>query len=100
MSESGVMKQERMHIRLDSLAKQKLEKAAQFSHKSLSEFVLSYALASANEIIEEHEKMVLTQNDWNVFLDALENPPIANTALKQAFELHEKSVKPLPPTKQ
>lgn len=93
MSEVGEIKKERLHIRLDSLAKQKLEKAAQFSHKSLSEFVLSYALTSANEIIEAHEKLVLTENDFNVFLDALENPPKANAALKEAFNLHEQNIK-------
>ena len=92
-TETGVIKQERMHIRLDSLAKQTLEKAAQFSHKSLSEFVLSHALMSANEVIAEHEKLVLSEEDWNVFLDALGHPPKANAALKQAFELHNINVK-------
>ena len=93
MSQIGETKQERMHIRLDSVAKQKLEQAAQFSHKSLSEFVLSHALATANKIIEAHEKIVLNEKDWNVFLDALENPPKPNAALKQAFEMHKDSTK-------
>lgn len=40
-------KQERLHIRLDATAKQTLEKAANYSHKKLSEFVLSHSLAAA-----------------------------------------------------
>ena len=92
MYETSSIKQERMYIRLDAIAKQTLEKAAQFSHKSLSEFVLSYALASADKVISEHEKITLNQEDFSVFLDALENPPKANEALKQAFELHKKSI--------
>ena len=92
MYETSSIKQERMYIRLDAIAKQTLEKAAQFSHKSLSEFVLSYALASADKVISEHEKITLNQEDFSVFLDALENPPKANEALKQAFDLHKTSV--------
>ena len=92
MHETSTIKQERMHIRLDALAKQTLETAAHYSHKSLSEFVLSYALASANKVISEHENITLNQEDFSIFLDALENPPKANEALKQAFELHKKSI--------
>lgn len=91
MSQTSILKQERMHIRLDSLAKQTLEKAAQFSHKSLSDFVLSYALESANKVITEHESMTLSDDDFSVFLDALENPPKPNAALTEAFKLHQQS---------
>ena len=72
------IKQERMHIRLDTLSKQKLEKAASYSHKKLSEFVLTQSLAAAESIISEHEHIMLSNNDWKMFLDALENPPAKN----------------------
>ncbi len=85
-------KQERMHIRLDHFSKQKLEKAAAYSHKSLSEFVLSQALNSADEVIQQQESLALSATDWQVFLDALENPPKPNTKLKRAFKLHAKHV--------
>jgi len=92
MQGASIIKQERMHIRLDAIAKQTLEKAAQFSHKTLSDFVLSYALESANKVIIEHEKITLTEDDFSIFLDALEHPPKPNVALKEAFELHKQSV--------
>ena len=85
-------KQERMHIRLDALSKQTLEKAANYSHKKLSEFVLSQSLAAAENIINEHEHLTLSANDWGLFLDALENPPPKNAKLQQAFALHNKNV--------
>lgn len=75
-----------------SLSKQKLEKAASHSHKKLSEFVLSQSLAAAESIISEHEQISLSNTDWALFLDALENPPAKNTKLKQALVLHKKSV--------
>ena len=92
MPTTETIKQERMHIRLDTVSKQKLEKAASYSHKKLSEFVLSQSLAAAENIISEHEHMTLSQPDWDLFLDALENPPAKNTKLTEALALHKKSV--------
>ena len=92
MPTTETIKQERMHIRLDTLSKQKLEKAASYSHKKLSEFVLSQSLAAAETIISEHEQIALSNNDWELFLDALENPPAKNTKLNEAIALHKKTV--------
>ncbi len=86
------IKQERMHIRLDTVSKQKLEKAASYSHKKLSEFVVSQSLAAVENIISENEHITLSQADWDLFLDALENPPAKNAILTEALDLHKKSV--------
>ncbi len=92
MANAETIKQQRMHIRLDSLSKQKLERAAAYVHKSLSEFVLGQALHAADEVIHEHESITLTQADWGVFLDALENPPEPSARLKRALAEHKKHV--------
>jgi uncharacterized protein (DUF1778 family) len=68
MTNADTIKQERMHIRLDTLSKQKLERAAAYVHKNLSEFVLGQALHAADEVIHEHESLTLNQADWNKFL--------------------------------
>jgi uncharacterized protein (DUF1778 family) len=93
MANTDTVKQERMHIRLDALSKQKLERAAAYAHKSLSEFVLGQALHAADEVIQDHETLTLNEADWEVFLDALENPPKPSTKLKRAFEEHKKRVR-------
>jgi uncharacterized protein (DUF1778 family) len=92
MTNPETIKQQRMHIRLDSLSKQKLERAAAYVHKSLSEFVLGQALHAADEVIYEHETLTLTQADWDLFLDALERPPKPTAKLKRAFAEHKKRV--------
>jgi uncharacterized protein (DUF1778 family) len=92
MANADTVKQERMHIRLDALSKQKLERAATYAHKSLSEFVLGQALHAADEVILEHETLTLSEADWETFLDALESPPKPNEKLKQAFAEHKKRV--------
>ena len=92
MSNTETIKHQRMHIRLDTLSKQKLERAAAYAHKSLSEFVLGQALHAADEVIHEHETLTLNGADWEVFLDALDNPPRPNARLKRAFAEHRKRV--------
>lgn len=92
MASAETIKQQRMHIRLDSLSKQKLERAAAYVHKSLSEFVLGQALHAADEVIHKHETLTLTQADWGVFLDALDDPPKPNAKLKRAVAEHKKRV--------
>jgi uncharacterized protein (DUF1778 family) len=94
MADTETAKQERMHIRLDTLSKQKLERAAAYAHKSLSEFVLSQALHAADDVIQEHETLMLNEADWGVFLEALENPPKPNANLKRALAEHKKRVRP------
>ena len=93
MANTETIKQERMHIRLDHQSKQKLERAAAYAHKSLSEFVLEQALNAAEEVIHEHETITLDEADWQVFLNALEKPPAPNTRLKQAFADHKERSK-------
>jgi uncharacterized protein (DUF1778 family) len=92
MTNAETLKQQRMHIRLDSLSKQKLERAAAYVNKSLSEFVVGQALHAADEVIHEHETLTLNQADWDLFLDALENPPKPSAKLKRAFAEHKKRV--------
>lgn len=92
MAITDTTKQERMHIRLDTRTKQKLERAAAYAHKSLSEFVLGRALHAADEVIQEHETLSLDEADWGVFLDALDNPPKPNAKLRKAFAEHKKRV--------
>lgn len=92
MANLETVKQERMHIRLDALSKQKLERAASYAHKSLSDFVLGQALHAADEVIHEHETLELSQADWDLFLSALEHPPAPNAKLKRAFAEHKRRV--------
>lgn len=92
MPNTDTTKQERMHIRLDTLSKQKLQKAAGYSHKKLSEFILSQSLLAAEDIISQHEQLTLSNVDWALFLEALENPPPKNAKLQAALALHKSTV--------
>ncbi len=92
MLTTDTLKQERMHICLDAQSKQKLEKAARYSHKKLNELVLSQSLAAAKTIISKYEKITLSQPGWDLFLNALETHQKKNAKLTAALVLHKKSV--------
>lgn len=78
------VKRDRMHLRLDAKTKRKLERAAAYEETTVSDFVMANALAAAERVIDSHEKITLSAKDWEVFYDALVNPPEPNERLRQA----------------
>ena len=64
-------KNERINLRLKQSAKNLIERAATFEGKTVSSFILSSALASAEKTIHEHESIQLNEQDAQRFFDAL-----------------------------
>ncbi len=91
MPTAAEAKQERLQIRLDAQAKSILQRAASHRQKTLSQFVLSTALEEAERVIRENEVVTLSGADWNVFYEALTNPPSPNTALRKAYARYRKA---------
>ena len=56
----ATIKENRLNIRCDTYARQMLDKAAAYAHISISEFVLTHAISSAELVIKEHESITLT----------------------------------------
>ena len=92
MTNVETINQQHMIIHVDSLSKQKLEQAAARVQKSPSEFVLEHALQAADDVNQGHETIMLSQDDCDVFIDAMENPPKPSTRLKRAITEYKKSV--------
>ena len=91
--EPTTLKENRLNIRCDSHTRQLLDKAASYAHVSISEFVLSNALASAERVVQEHESITLKPKDFEAFLTALDVPAKPNAALKRAFKRHADQVR-------
>ena len=87
------VKESRLNIRCDNHARQILSKAAAYAHLSVSEFILSHALVSAEQVIQAHESITLQPVDFQAFLAALDKPEQANKALSRAFSRHSEQVK-------
>ena len=78
-------KRDRMHLRFDAATKRKLERAAAYAQKSVTDFVLSQAVEAADHVIKAHEHQALSTADWETFCKALARPPKPNRALKEGF---------------
>lgn len=90
MSSIEEAKDDRLQIRVTVEAKTVLRRAANYRHATVSQFVLTTALAAAEKVIRENEAVTLSAADWKVFYDALSNPPAPNAALRKAFAKYQK----------
>jgi len=92
MSSITRTKDDRINLRLKHSAKLKLERAASFEGQTISKFVLSSALARAEETIQEQEITSLNRKDSEDFFNALAAPVRFNSKLLAAFEEHDQRV--------
>ena len=92
MSATAISKNKRVNLRLNNTAKDTIERAASFEGKTVSNFILSSALASAEQTIHEHETMALNKRDSEAFFNALSKPAKFNAKLLSAFEEHDNRV--------
>ena len=84
---------ERINLRLSREAKRKLERAAAYSDKTLTDFVIDVALQRADSIVRQKEIVTLTPAEWERFQTMLFNPPAPNKRLKRAFAEHARVVR-------
>ncbi len=65
----------RLSVRVDEATKEMLEHAAALEGLTVSAFILRQASRMAHKVIEEHEHWRLSEQDRNLFLELLDNPP-------------------------
>ncbi|MDE3181334.1 MAG: DUF1778 domain-containing protein [Acidobacteriota bacterium] len=75
----------RMNLRLPPEQKATLMRAAALRHTDLTDFVLQPALREAKAVIEESERITLSERDSLLVLKLLENPPAPNARLRAAI---------------
>lgn len=77
---------ERLGARVPADVKAILQRAADLTGRSLTDFVVASAQAAAEETIRQHEVILLTERDSRKLAQALMRPPAPNEQLKAAFE--------------
>ena len=82
-------KSARMEQRTRPHVKATIEQAAALLGVDATAFVTNAAYERARETIVAHERTVLSAEDREVFLAALENPAAPTEALRQAMKLHD-----------
>jgi len=82
----------RFDTRLPKEQKDFFEYAASLGgYRTLTEFVISSAQKQANEIVENHSKILASKRDQEIFFNALINPEKPNEDLKNAMTKYNKT---------
>ncbi|KMJ45143.1 ABC transporter [Xenorhabdus khoisanae] len=81
MPQIPVETNDRMSLRIASEEKSLLMRAAAIQHTNLTEFVIRNVVSVARKIIDENERLALTERDSLHLLDLLDNPPPPNDKL-------------------
>ncbi|MCE2798430.1 MAG: DUF1778 domain-containing protein [Planctomycetaceae bacterium] len=89
---NNTSKSARIETRVSHEQKELIERAAAFSGRTVSEFVLTHVAVAAKKVIDEHEKLHLDQVQSRILVDALLAPKKPNKKLKLAMEDHRKQV--------
>ena len=80
------LKDVRIDLRANTNEKNLLERAAELKHISLSSYILSSSLKQAQLDLIENETLILSNEDRDLVMSVLENPPEPNGALKGLFK--------------
>ena len=75
---------DRMSLRIAAEEKTLLVRAAALQHTNLTEFVVRTVVAAARDVIDQSERVELTERDSAYVLDLLEDPPEPNEKLMAA----------------
>lgn len=86
-------RQERINLRLSPQSKAKLERAAAYADKTLTDFVIDVALHKADIVVRENEIILLNAKEWGRFQKLLIHPPVLNKRLKKALAEHARVVR-------
>lgn len=89
---NSTSKSARIETRVSKEQKELIERAAAFSGRTVSEFVLTHVEVAAKKVIDEREKLHLDQAQSKILVDALLAPKKPNEKLKLAVEGYRKQV--------
>ena len=84
MPRVAVENNSRMSLRIRSEEKALLMRAVALNHTDLTDFVIRHAVSAAKAVIEQADRVELSERDSLRVLNLLENPPAPNAKLLAA----------------
>ena len=84
MPQIAVESNDRMSLRIASEEKSLLMRAAALQHTNMTEFVIRNVVSAARKVIEQNERLDLTERDSLHVLELLDKPPAPNEKLMAA----------------
>jgi uncharacterized protein (DUF1778 family) len=91
-SKSSKVKPERLEARISKEQKELFQRAADIQGRTLTDFVISSLQEAAKRAIQEHEMMILSVRDREVFVEALLNPPNPGDKLRTAAQRYKQKI--------
>jgi uncharacterized protein (DUF1778 family) len=74
----------RVALRVRPADKAVIMRAVALAQTDMTTFILRTAMREAQAVIEEHERLKLTERDSRLVMELLENPPAPNAKLRKA----------------
>ncbi len=84
MPRAAVDDNNRVALRVRAADKAVIMRAVALAQTDMTTFILRTVLREAQAVIEEHERVKLTQRDSRLVLELLENPPEPSAKLRKA----------------
>lgn len=79
------MREDRVEFRASRNEREQIENAAKFLGMSVSAYLRMVALERSRDVLKNNNEFILSDQDRDQFLEALENPPQPNKNLQKAF---------------
>ena len=80
------VKKERIDLRLNSDTRSMIEEAAAMNNQSITQFMVESASERAEQVMERHRRLVLSEESWNLVMNAISDPTPPNERMKRASE--------------
>jgi uncharacterized protein (DUF1778 family) len=84
MPRAAVDDNNRLALRVRPADKAIIMRAVALEQTDMTTFILRTALQEARSVVEEHERVKLTERDSRLVMELLENPPAPNAKLRKA----------------
>jgi uncharacterized protein (DUF1778 family) len=88
-NEASIVKDARFDTKLNSHIKETLKKAAMVEGTDLSSFIISAATEKAREVLNSSNVLVLQNEDFFNFLEAIEKPKKPTKELENLMQLDD-----------
>lgn len=85
-------KSARLETRVSQQQKELIERAAGYTGRTVSDFVVAQLEVAAKKVVDEYERMNLYKEQSRVLVDALLSPKRPNKKLRSALDEHRKRV--------
>jgi uncharacterized protein (DUF1778 family) len=91
MADQTIHNTERINFRLHPKKKEIIERAAAAKGLTLTQFALLTLVKEAEEVLKSSHIFLLSDQDRDLFLKALDHPPAPNAKLKKAAKAYKKA---------